>query len=782
MGSAFSGVTPGVGKRAGIFGVIIAVTALIGVGVAMVDPNVYKPRIVAAVQAATGRELTINGPLRISLSVWPTIELSDVTLANLPGGTRPDMARVEHIAVRLSLPALLRRRIEVSKLTLIGPNILLELVHGQPNWEFGAKDPNPVIMQMPRPGGSFGSGTNLRIRNAHIQNGMITFKAPARTKVLGIRTLDLQHHTDDGPIDLSAAFVYSDNQPFTLIASATPVAGVSRSWDTQLKFSALGATALAKGTINLVGGYDLRIDAQASALERLNALLPDMQLPALHQASLSTHLTNGPVPGDLPVIGTTSLRFQSADLGDRVPGLTVQAVDVTLPIAGAAAAISADGRFRNQAFTLGGSFGVPLHPDGPTNVPIDLTIQTGSSENPNKRPGVSRGSLAVKGTLALHTGRFAGLNANVALRLSALAELSGAASHPLPTLTDVGLDAQLALPADLGALRLRNAKLSAHEAEITGDATIGLGATVALNSQLHASRIDLDALLGLDAPPQADTTKNPIDPTKPVIPATALDWAVFRGPTVDVTANVAALTFHRQIWHDVKLGLRLKDGRLQLDPLQIALPDGSLAMSMTADTSVDNVPIDLDVHSAAIPLALIGRYAGLPGPMTGNIKLDGRLHAVGGNLRDIASSLDGSLSASLNGGSLSNAALLELASSPLDALSIEVPAHGTTAINCVDLIGSFSKGVGRFKTIGIDTTYLKSVGAGQIDLATETIALKLHPMARISGSSVSVPVVVEGPFRAVQARLDAFGLDKLGLLLDAWFGGDSPDTCVQTDR
>jgi hypothetical protein len=29
----------------------------------------------------------------------------------------------------------------------------------------------------------------------------------------------------------------------------------------------------------------------------------------------------------------------------------------------------------------------------------------------------------------------------------------------------------------------------------------------------------------------------------------------------------------------------------------------------------------------------------------------------------------------------------------------------------------------------------------------------------------------------VQGRLDASGLDKLGLLIDAWFGGDQPETC-----
>jgi len=131
----------------------------------------------------------------------------------------------------------------------------------------------------------------------------------------------------------------------------------------------------------------------------------------------------------------------------------------------------------------------------------------------------------------------------------------------------------------------------------------------------------------------------------------------------------------------------------------------------------------------------------------------------------------------MTGGSLSNAALIKLSSASLKALGIDVPTQGETAIHCFGLIGLFKKGVGRFDKIAFDTSYLALNGVGQIDLLTETVALKLHPLAQLSGSLVSVPVLVEGPFRDMQGRLDASGLDKLGLLIDAWFGGDRPETC-----
>src|SRR6185312_6991017 len=105
-----------------------------------------------------------------------------------------------------------------------------------------------------------------------------------------------------------------------------------------------------------------------------------------------------------------------------------------------------------------------------------------------------------------------------------------------------------------------------------------------------------------------------------------------------------------------------------------------------------------------------------------------------------------------------NAALVELASASVQALGIDVPAGGETDIHCFGLIGAFDNGVGRFGTIAVSSTYLEVAGSGQLDLRKETAALKLHPMAQITGSPVSVPVVVEGPLRSLQGRLDASGL------------------------
>src|SRR5215469_16897534 len=745
---------------------LLAVTAL-GLAFTFLDPNDYKTQIVSAVEQATGRTLTLGGPLRISRSLWPTIEVTDVMLANLPGGTRPDLARAERIEAQLSLPALLHRRIEVSKLTLEGPNILFEFVGGKPNWVLEpAANAQTSLSGLP---------VTLDTGQAHVRNGMVTVRLPTRTHVVGIRALDLRHPTVDAPLDLAAVLVYSDYQPFSLRASARPTGGVADPWDARLEFAAYNATLSAGGRMDLAGDYDLQVEGRIPELEKLNALLPPLHLPSLHRMSVSTHLTSGRAPGDLPLIGETQLRVESADLGDRLPGLTLSTVEVSLPKAGSAAITSGAGRYADRTFTFAGTFELPERLDGRFGTLIDLKARMAAGGT--RASASADSSLALNGKLTLNAGSFDGLDATVGLRMPTLVALQSVLSRDLPALTDVSLGGGLTVPVDFGSLRLRGATLSAHELDVTGDVSIGLVPPLALDGRLRATRLDMDALLAASGADGVAPAVGTVDPGGPVIPNTPLPWAILRGKTMHFAASIAALTLGRQVWRDVDLSLQLADGRLQVSPLRLALPDGPMEMWLSADASKQDVPVNLTLRAPGIPIALLARSAALPGDARGDLHLEMQLKAQGSSAHDLAASLDGRVAATMTNGSLSNAALIELASAALQALGIEVSAQGETAIACFGIVGSFNAGVGRFRSIALDTTYLELDGAGQVDLRAETLALKLHPLAHLAGSSVSVPVLVEGPLRAPHGRLDASGLDELGLLIDAWFGGDHPQTC-----
>lgn len=600
---------------------------------------------------------------------------------------------------------------------------------------------------------------------------MITFRFPARTKVVGIRTLDFRKPTDNGSLSFASVLVYSDYQPFSLKVAALPTGGLRDPWKTQLDFAAYDTTASAKGTMDLAGAYDLQIAADVPALEKLNALLPQMGLPPLHRMTVATHLMNGPTHGDLPVVGQTKLHVGSADLQALVSGLTLGAVDISLADAGGLAKVSGVGHLAKTGVAMDGSVGVPKYPDTKVGVPLDLVLRT---------PDLAGQDIGLKGRVTLDALQFAGLDAAIIAHTPELSGLRSLVTPLLPALTGVSVAGRLAIPADVGSFSLSGATLAAAEAKLAGDVVVGLGTARSVSGRLHGARLDLDALL--PASEAVSGRAKPADAgsaaTGTVIPDVPLSWTSLRGPTIDVAATIDVLTLRRQAWQDASLALNLKGGKLVVGRMHAKLPDGQLDGSLTADGSTGHGPVTLALHATGIPLALVEREAGLPGPADGSLKIAADLHATGKSLHALAASLDGPVTVTMVGGRMSNAALTKLAGASLEALSIKVPAQGETAIRCLGLVGSFSKGIGRFDTIAVDTSYLQLSGNGQVDLGAETVALKLHPLARLAGSRVVVPVLVTGPFRDIKGGLDANGFDKMGLLIDAWFGGDRPKTCL----
>jgi AsmA protein len=712
---------------------------------ATIDPNDYKPWLISAVQDATGRNLALDGPLRVKWSLWPTLQVNGARLSNPPGGSRPDMAMVERIEAQISLPALFRHRIDVLQLRLVGPNVLFEVAGSQPNW----------VLTPPSTPPSTSTPYRLLIRAVHVQNGMVTSRLPARTRVIGLRTLDVRAPPAGG-LTLSGTLVYSDNQPFTLQASAHATGGLFDPWRTDIRFAAYDTTARGQGTMTLSGNYDLDVTAQSGTLDKLNALLPEMDLPAIKAATLSAHITSNPVLGSLPVFGPAQLSFDSADLTPTAPGLTLGKSTLSLPAPGGKASIATQVRYAGQPVALSGSIGVPRQPDEPNTVPIDLTAKAASN------------TLSLTGHLQLVALGFAGLDAAATLRTPDLATLRPLLTPALPPFKNVTLTGRLAIPANAGSARMTAATLTMPDGDVAGDASVDIGKGI--TATLHATRIDLDAVLqafGIDLSSPSGGGMG-VD--------TPLPWAAITGPKVDLTAAVASLSFQHQDWRDVALSLQRGGGK-QAATLRIKMPGGPASLSMTADTTSHSIPVTLSISAPAIPLALLAHEAGVPGVVTGAARMEAQLHASGQTLRDIAASLDGPFSITATGGQITNAAFIGLTPGVLAPLGITVPAQGNTAIRCIGLVGTARTGVVRLRTIALETTHLSLSGAGQVDLAHQTVELKLHPFAQVAGSPVEVPVVVDGPFSAISGRLDADGLDKVGLLIDGLFGGDTPDIC-----
>ena len=127
------------------------------------DPDSLKSRIIAAVKQATGRDLTLQGRIRLSLALQPTLTVQGVSLANPPGFSRPQMATLERLDLKLALLPLLSHHVEIDRLVLVKPDIILERdAQGQPNWLF-TPEASPATPRSTAAGTRDGTPTRISV-------------------------------------------------------------------------------------------------------------------------------------------------------------------------------------------------------------------------------------------------------------------------------------------------------------------------------------------------------------------------------------------------------------------------------------------------------------------------------------------------------------------------------------------------------------------------------------------------------------------------------------------
>lgn len=142
--------------------ILVALVVLLGAGAVgyawwFLSRFDARAEIEKRVEAATGRDCEIKGA--VSITFWPAIGFkgADARLANVAGGSAPQMLTAKGVVIGLALEPLVReRRLVVHEFILNQPVVSLEVDRaGRPNWifkpEVAAPSPNPAPQQPSRP-------------------------------------------------------------------------------------------------------------------------------------------------------------------------------------------------------------------------------------------------------------------------------------------------------------------------------------------------------------------------------------------------------------------------------------------------------------------------------------------------------------------------------------------------------------------------------------------------------------------------------------------------------
>ncbi len=683
--------------RIGLWSLALVVgLTVIGAGIflATFDPDSLKPRIVAAVKQQTGRDLTLQGPIRVGLSLRPTLTVQGVAFANPPGFSRPQMATLDRLDLRLSLIPLLTHQIEIDQLVLIKPDILLETdAKGQRNWQFAPEaagatpQPAPAAAQE-----QARTPTRISVAAVRILDGTVTLRdAAGQGTVVGIKTLDASAASPGANVHISAAASYNGT-PFTVAGELGPLTrlqdrAASTPWPVQLNLETAGAKLAVDGAFTqpLEGrGYTIKLTANIPDLAALSSFLPGRSLPALHDVNLAAQLADK--GGKLPDVSGLTLHVGPSDLSGTVAGLKLDKLDIVTARLDQPVQVAGQGSFDDAPATLTGTVGVPaalLSGTGLGSVPIDLNLKAAGS------------TLTVKGTAASDAHGRPSLQGDVKADMIDADKLLAAFRKPPPAAVAAG-------PAPAG-------------------------------------------------PPPSRPPKD-----GRVIPDTPIPFDLLRPADADVTINVGELKSGGVSYRAIALHLALRDGQLRLDPFAAELPEGHLDGSLTADARQPAPPVALRLHAPGIALQPLLAAMGEPGFATGKLEVYADLHGAGATPRAIAGTLDGSLGLAMAKGTIDNRLLgSTLGTIVRDASVLDLVGRGgNSEIECFATRIDASHGVGTLRTLLLNSSLLTLTGDGSMNFGAETLDLRVRPQARVAGTGLVVPLRVTGTFRTPTAVPD----------------------------
>jgi len=274
------------------------IVAIIGIAIVIstFDVNQYKGEITQAVIDATGRKLVIGGDIGFKISLIPTVVIEDVKFANASWGSKPEMLSLDKFEVQVSLMPLLSGTIQVNRVILLAPEILLETnKKGVGNWvleieQTEKKDSPPSDSDMSLPA--------IVVNEVHIENARITYKdgiTGKETKIV-IENIETKSESFDDPLSLLVKIAYNEI-PIKIEGSLGSINQLmaNEKYPVDLEIDVSDAKIGLHGLVAkpMEGkGLDLELSFNVASLSNLSKLA-ETELPALGPISLTGKLSDG---------------------------------------------------------------------------------------------------------------------------------------------------------------------------------------------------------------------------------------------------------------------------------------------------------------------------------------------------------------------------------------------------------------------------------------------------------------------------------------------------------
>ena len=570
----------------------------------------FKAPIVNAVKEATGRDLTIDGAIRITLLPAPTLKVENIKLSNVEGASTPDMVTLKSLDFHLSLLPLLKGKINIAKLELVEPIITLEtLKDNRHSWDFTPKSKSPESSKAASESASSSIMAGLALQHVQIKNGSVVIKSPTSTQKIENIGITGQMQSLTGPYTIqgslqsgetilkteASAGKFSDNLPIKITLNINQN---SKDFGTaQIEGIANLKEQKFSGKLNAPIAISTIIDLPQKKIDLNKGLSFTSDIDA---SANGVNLTNIKVAAeDIKVVGTASLLLPENKL----------VADLSLKAAGSDVGISIQG----------------LLEDG----------FNGNAQLISKNP---------EGLISWFTTK---------------------------TYSKIDLSSSVKTAKD--SIRLDNISLVLGEASVKGKAVIAT-AKQEINADLETSDINpwlsgtasgkekINAAVNLQVKNGENQTQSILANVKifegEVRLQTVIDNKTTENASHKVEVSAKNLVYANHKIDSANTTVYLKDGVLTLKPISVDLYRGKIAGEFRLETASNKHKMDLALSH--IDIAQVLEKSSIHSLKKGELNGEIHLTAAGAGSKELISSLSGTTTVDVKGGTINNLNIKEL--------------------------------------------------------------------------------------------------------------------------
>lgn len=209
--------------------------------------------------ASLGRTVQV-GSLHVTPGRWLKVEIANARLANIPGGTGPDMVRVGHLAAEVKASTLLHGPMLVRHVAISDVYVMVERTPEHlPNWRFGKKaEAGAKPAASHPPAGPDDRSAYPTALDVAVQNGEVIYRTSHGSEFrTTLKTVTLQTEGADKPVHLAVDGAYNKT-PVTMAATMQP-------------FSVLRQTSTPYGIEMEAKSGDMTVTFKGTATDPINA-------------------------------------------------------------------------------------------------------------------------------------------------------------------------------------------------------------------------------------------------------------------------------------------------------------------------------------------------------------------------------------------------------------------------------------------------------------------------------------------------------------------------------